>query len=104
MFSEVDVVPMYRFYFDNYTISTFANYSYVDTKLIDKQVLVKNEKVELIDSSYDNVKNMVVMDSYNNEDYLMVLGTDGVLHSLKSEISYPSGFKIEILRVLVVIL
>lgn len=93
MFSEVDVVPMYRFYFDNYTISTFANYSYVDTKLIDKQVLVKNEKVELIDSSYENVKNMVVMDSYNNEDYLMVLGTDGVLHSLKSEISYPSGFK-----------
>ena len=93
MFSEVDVVPMYRFYFDNYTVSTFANYSYVDTKFIDKQVLVKNEKVELIDSSYDNVKNMVVMDSYNNEDYLMVLGTDGVLHSLKSEISYPSGFK-----------
>ena len=35
----------------------------------------------------------MIIDSYNNKDYLLVLGSDGKLYSLKSEIKYPNDFK-----------
>ena len=94
LFNQIDSKPLYEFYYQGYTISTYANFSLIgNTKEVDKQIFVKNEQLEIIDSSLENVKTTLLIDSYNDKDYVVILGTDGVLYSLKENVQYPDGFQ-----------
>ena len=67
---------------------------YLNAKVINKQVFVKGEQIEIIESEgVNNVTNNVIIDSYNDKSFLLFLGTDGKIYSLKDEIKYPRNFK-----------
>ena len=94
LFSEVELTPLYEFYYADHLISTYNNFSLIDNnKEVNKQIFVKNEQLELIDSLLDNKKNMLLLDAYNNNYYVITLGNDGKLYALKDDITYPDGFK-----------
>ena len=94
MFNQVDSKPLYEFYYQGYTISTYAKFSLIgNTKEVDKQFFVKNDQLEIIDSSLENVKTTLLMDSYNDKNYVVVLGTDGVMYPLKEDVQYPDRFQ-----------
>lgn len=93
-------VPMMSATYNNVTIQTFAhaskvieneeNYTYKD-----QQILVKNNTMYVIDGKLDTKPQSIIIDSYNNKQYEAVLGTDGVIYDLLTEINYPSNFKNE---------
>ena len=86
--------PLYTFTYQNELIDTYYSYSLINQeKEVDNQVFIKNGKVTMLkaDSMYHG--DSLIIDSYNNKDYLLVLGSDGKLYSLKSEIKYPNDFK-----------
>lgn len=86
--------PLYSGKYDTMNIETYYRFSIINgNKLIEKQLFVKNGKLTMMSTPFDNKKDSIVIDSYNNKDYLVLLGTDGVLYSLKSPIHYPSDFK-----------
>lgn len=85
--------PLYEFIYANQKIQTYYNYSIIDGKYIDKQVYVKNGKLEVVDKNLDSDNSSIIIDSYNNKEFLVYLGNDGKLHSLKDDIEYPKNFK-----------
>lgn len=85
--------PLYEFTYANQKIQTYYNYSIIDGKYIDKQVYVKNGKLEVVDQNLESDNSAILIDSYNNKEFLVYLGTDGKLHSLKDDIEYPKNFK-----------
>lgn len=85
--------PLYEFTYANQKIQTYYNYSIIDGKYIDKQVYVKNGKLEVVEQGLQGDKSSILVDSYNNKSFLVYLGNDGKLHSLKDNIEYPKNFK-----------
>ena len=86
--------PLYSFTYQNQLIDTYYSYSLIDQeKEVDNQVFIKNGKVTMLRSDSMYYGDQLIIDSYNNKDYLLVLGSDGKLYSLKSEIKYPNDFK-----------
>ena len=85
--------PLYEFTYANQNIKTYYNYSIIDGKYIDKQVYVKNGRLEVVDQKLDSDKSAILIDSYNDKEFLVYLGSDGKLHSLKDDIEYPKNFK-----------
>ena len=88
-----EVVPMYSFNYATENINTFYNYSSINGHALDKQLFVKDNNLEVVDSSLNNIKNNIFVGNYNDNDYLIYLGEDGSLHSLKDNIKFPSRFK-----------
>lgn len=89
-----NTTPLYSFTYQNQLIDTYYSYSLIDQeKEVDNQVFIKNGKVTMIRSDSMYYGDQLIIDSYNNKDYLIVLGGDGKLYSLKSEIKYPNDFK-----------
>ena len=89
-----NTTPLYRFTYQNQLIDTYYSYSLIDQeKEVDNQVFIKNGKVTMLRSDSMYYGDQMIIDSYNNKDYLLVLGSDGKLYSLKSEIKYPNDFK-----------
>ncbi len=87
-------IPLYNFTYQNQKIDTYYSYSLIDQeKEVDNQVFIKNGKVTMLKSDLMYYGDQLIIDSYNNKDYLFVLGSDGKLYSLKSEIKYPNDFK-----------
>ena len=87
-------IPLYNFTYQNQKIDTYYSYSLIDQeKEVDNQVFIKNGKVTMLKSDLMYYGDQLIIDSYNNKDYLLVLGSDGKLYSLKSEIKYPNDFK-----------
>ena len=74
-------------------IETFYYHTLIDGKRVDKQVYVKNGQIEIIASEIDNKKNQILVDNYNDKNYLIYLGSDGKLYSIKDDIVFPKGFK-----------
>ena len=68
-------------------------YSVVDGKTINNQLFVKNGQLDIIDSTLNNKKNMINIDEYNDESYIIVLNEDGTLETLKDTVNYPQNFK-----------
>ena len=90
---EVDEIPLYESNYENYNIKTYLTYSVVDGKTINNQLFVKNGQLEIIDSTLNNKKNMINIDEYNDESYIIVLNEDGTLETLKDTVNYPQNFK-----------
>ena len=89
-----NTTSLYRFTYHNQLIDTYYGYSLIDQeKEVDNQVFIKNGKVTMLRSDSMYYGDQIIIDSYNNKDYLLVLGSDGKLYSLKSEIKYPNDFK-----------
>lgn len=86
--------PLYTFTYQNELIDTYYSYSLINQeKEVDNQVFIKNGKVTMLKADSMYTGDSLIIDSYNNKDYLFVLGLDGKLYSLKSEIKYPNDFK-----------
>lgn len=91
-----EVVPLFEFSYDNKVINTYYNYSEIITaeeKLIyENQLFVKNGNIEIVDYNLDNKKDCIIIDNYSDNNYVTVLGVDGVLYNLKSAIKLPVNF------------
>ena len=46
-----------------------------------------------IDGKMNNKNGEVIIDTYNNKQYETILGEDGIMYDLLTEIKYPSNFK-----------
>jgi hypothetical protein len=88
-----DTESLHEYTYANQRIETFYYYSLVDGKKVDKQVYVKNGQIEIMSPDIDNKKNQILVDNYNDKNYLIYLGGDGKLYSLKDDIEFPKGFK-----------
>ena len=91
------VKPLYESLQDNGYIRTYANFTTVTNnnteKVLDYQVISSNNTTSIVNEGLSNRKNMNVMDSYGNNEYHTILGTDGMLHDLKENIKVPNDFK-----------
>ncbi len=92
--------PLESFILNGSFIKTYYNYSAIgdgeDAFDRDSQILKsKNGNVSMIHSSVENIKDSVVLYSINGEEYLNVLGTDGVMIDLYQgdDINVPKDFK-----------
>lgn len=94
-FDKLNVnIPLYEFKYNDLNIETYYQFSIVNNyREIPQQVLVKNSKITLIDSQFGNKKDSIIVDNYNNKDYLLALDNDGIIYSLKEKIKYPQNFK-----------
>lgn len=91
-------VPIAQSKIEDMTIQTFAHCSKIiqnDNKVVykEQQILVKNGYMYAIDGDFKNKEGAIIIDSYNNNQYETVLGTDGIMYDLLSKISYPDTFK-----------
>ena len=90
-----EVTPLYKFEYQDTNIDTYYNYSVVhkggDEIIYDNQILVKNGAIEIIDSDLESYHNMVILDNYSKDNYVTVLGKDGSIYNLKSEIKMPAN-------------
>lgn len=91
------VKPLYESLQDNGYIRTYANFTTVTNnnteKVLDYQVISSNNTTSIVNEGLSNRKNMNIMDSYGNNEYHTILGTDGMLHDLKENIKVPNDFK-----------
>ena len=91
-----DVVPLFEFSLDDVKIDTYANYSIIHKRdsdiLYDKQLFIKDGTVEIVDSSLDSKKSSVIVDEYAKDNYVTILGNDGVIYNLKKDIVFPVDF------------
>lgn len=91
-----EALPLYKFTINEIDIDTYATYSIIHRKdgdiIYDKQLFVKNGEVEVVDNSLDNKKDSVIIDNYAKDNYVTVLGNDGIIYNLKEEIKLPSNF------------
>lgn len=90
---STDIVPMYSFNYATESIKTFYNYSDINGEILDKQLFVKDNNLEVVDSSLNNIKSNIFVGTYNDDNYLIYLGEDGSLHSIKDNIKFPARFK-----------
>ena len=92
-FKMIDSIPLYSFTYNTHTIDTYYGHSVIDKeRVIEQQILKKNSQIEMISPSLKGKKTEVIMDSYNNKDYLTLL-IDGKIVDLKEKIEKPAGFK-----------
>lgn len=91
------VKPLYESLQDNGYIRTYGNFTTVTNnsteKVLDYQVISSNNTTSIVNEGLSNRKNMNIMDSYGNNEYHTILGTDGMLHDLKENIKVPNDFK-----------
>ena len=92
----VESKPLYSFTYNDVKIDTFGLYSIIHRVnsdiYFDNQVFVKDGTLEIVDSSLDIVNNSVIVDEYAKKNYSTVLGNDGTIYNLKSEIKFPRNF------------
>ena len=74
-------------------VQVFGSYSLVDGSTVRAmQIFNKNGLLSSVSKGLNNVKDSVVIDSYQNANYQVVLGTDGVMYDLKTETKKPEDF------------
>ena len=79
--------------YNGMNIKVFYSYTLVDQKQINKQIFYKNGKLSMLSNTMNNYKDSIIIDSYNNKDYLLVLSDESEIYNLKNEIKYPNSFK-----------
>ena len=92
--TPAETTSLYEFDYAGSEILTYKNYSVINGQVIKKQIFVKNGQIEVIEQQgLNNSTNQIIMDNYNDQNFLLYLGTDGKIHCLKDEIKYPRNFK-----------
>ena len=94
--SLTETTPLYEFDYNDYHIKTYYNYSVITmngtTTEYDDQVLIGNNVINIVDNSFENKKDQNIVDTYGGNEYLTVLGNDGIIYNLKTPIKYPEKF------------
>lgn len=88
-----ETTPLHTFEYNDQKIETYLNYSIVDGQRVSKQIYVKNGQVEVIEQGIDNDKSQLFIQNYNDKSFVIYLGKDGKIYSLKDSVSYPKNFK-----------
>ena len=88
-----DDTALYDFTYAGQEIKTYGSYSTIDGEVVEKQLFLKNNKIEVVENGLDSVGNSYIIDNYNGKEYMIYLGVDGKIHSLKDQIVLPKGFK-----------
>ena len=88
-----ETTPLHAFEYNGQKIETYLNYSIVDGQRVSKQIYVKNGQVEVIEQGIDNDKSQLFIQNYNDKSFVIYLGKDGKIYSLKDSVSYPKNFK-----------
>lgn len=91
--NEVETIPLYESNYDGHNIKTYLTYSLIDNNFVSDQVFVKNNQLEIIENTVENKKNMINIDEYNDETYIIILKDDGKIETLKGTINFPENFK-----------
>ena len=90
-------VPISETEYEGTNIKTFYHCSKISENneeiYKDKQIFIKNGMMYLADGSLDSKGNAIIIDSYNENQYETILGTDGVIYDLLTKVKYPTNFK-----------
>ncbi|MEG2379194.1 MAG: glycine rich domain-containing protein [Bacilli bacterium] len=84
--------PLYSFDYNELKINTYYNYSTLNKEEINNQIFVKNGNIEFISGGTNSFKQSIVLDNYNNNNYLVMLSKDGNIFNLKDKITFPNNF------------
>lgn len=88
--SDVNGMNIKTFYHCSYVTDSSGNEAYKE-----QQIFCKNNNVFMIDGNFANKGNEVIINTFNGNQYLATLGTDGVIYSLLTPINFPENFKNE---------
>lgn len=77
---------------ENRNINIYENFGEVQGQEKDVLVYVKDGNTYLLDPNLKFVKDAVIIDNIAGKEYQTVLGVDGKLYDLKTELNYPKGF------------
>ncbi len=91
-YSKTELVPLHKFDYLDEEIETYYSYSLVDGELSSDQLFVKDDELNIIDTNIDNKKDKIIIDKYNDNEFLLYLGNDGSIYSLKENINFPKEF------------
>ncbi len=90
-------IPINETEYEGTNIKTFYHCSKISENneeiYKDKQIFIKNGMMYLVDGSLDSKGNSIIIDSYNENRYETILGTDGVIYDLLTKVKYPTNFK-----------
>lgn len=91
-----DAIALQKSEYEGVLIDTFGTYSIIHKEngdlLFESQIFVKDGVLEIVDGQLDNVKNSIIIDEYAKDNYVSVLGTDGIIYDLKESIKKPNNF------------
>ena len=77
-------------------ISTFSNFTtiqYANQKIQKPgRLLVRNNKISLIDETIDMHKENEIINEYNEKEYQTILGKDKKIYDVKTPLKYPKDF------------
>lgn len=91
-------IPIEETRYEDTKIETFAHCSKVTQNsgeyvYKEQQIFIRNGYMYAIDGKLNNKNGNVIIDSYNNKQYETILGEDGVMYDVLTEIKYPTSFK-----------
>ncbi len=81
-----------EFTYDGEKLSVYHQFIHYDGEDLDRLAYVKNGTLFGLEPDPDMVYGAVLADTYQDSQYLTVLGTDGLLHDLNESIHLPEGF------------
>ena len=89
--------PVFTFNYNGCVIKTYKNFSTSEQgstiAIRDFRMFVKNGVLTVTDATLPTVFDGMIIDAAGEEDYLTVLGVNGMLIDLKHPIKLPEGFK-----------
>lgn len=88
--------PLYVGEYEGSRIQTFGTFSLIDEVLErDMQIFAEKGMLSLTDGTLDVVKDSHMAANYEEKEYQAVLGNDGILYNLKTELVFPEHFSNE---------
>lgn len=94
--SKSETIPFGAFEYSEYKINTYQKYSDVikgeEAQIKNQKMIVKNNHLYSFDKNLDIKSNGIIIDEYNNKEYQTILGTDGKMYDLKTQLNYPKDF------------
>ena len=88
----VETIAKELYDYNGNMIEAFGTYSVVNGIESDLIYTVKNQSLSITDGLVEDISSDKIVDNYNGNEYETVLGTDGMLHDLKTKINYPKDF------------
>ena len=90
-------MSLYESKINDYSIKSYYNYSIVsgtgkDPVVRDGRIILRNDKVYVINRNDNIVNNDLIINTYNNHEYQIALEDTNEIYSYKTAIKYPSGF------------
>ena len=84
-------IPLKTYVLNNRIIKTYYNYTMIDNDVLDGQMFIKDGYVYMF-NNHSSLNDNIVYNTYNTEEYQIVLSNDGTLVSNKAGIKLPNTF------------